>query len=280
MNKLYLLVLLVATAACQHQAPQNATAATAEPTAAPDPNDSDAAKAAQVAADTTLTAPMRALLQQHDLAPLWASRSEGQPAKSALEGFYGTSPYRISFYFSQVVRDVQEPTLFHVTGLNRYHRVITPFTGTIRVQAVQPFADSMHADVDSTARCFTATARFVLREDPRTKGAGNYAGTALLDFYVDAQGRIDQAMMLDGTQNPTQGCGLLFRGTQTSNQTGRRQPVAFAGFYGAVVPDALLHLGLGDRSDEVNPNLARLGWNEAWENDEWWAASPKPKLSL
>ena len=76
------------------------------------------------------------------------------------------------------------------------------------------------------------------------------------------------------------GCGLLFRGTQTSNKTGKSQPVAFANFYGAVVPNALRELGLGDRGDEVNPNMARLGWNEAWENDEWWAKSPKPSLSL
>ena len=47
-----------------------------------------------------------------------------------------------------------------------------------------------------------------------------------------------------------------------------------------VVPEALAKLGIGDRSEEVNPNLAELGWNEAWENDEWWADSPKPSLNL
>lgn len=46
------------------------------------------------------------------------------------------------------------------------------------------------------------------------------------------------------------------------------------------MPQALKSLRLGDRSEEINPNLAKLGWNEAWENDEWWATSPKSSLSL
>ena len=73
---------------------------------------------------------------------------------------------------------------------------------------------------------------------------------------------------------------MLFSGYQISDKTGQRRPVAFANFYGAVVPTALKKLGLGDRVDEVNPNMARLGWNEAWENEEWWADSPKPKALL
>jgi hypothetical protein len=30
----------------------------------------------------------------------------------------------------------------------------------------------------------------------------------------------------------------------------------------------------------VNPALAKYGWGENWENDEWWTKSPKPSLSL
>ena len=274
---LVLLSALAPLAACQHAAP-----ATTEAAATLNAGISAAKSITAVSADTALTALMRHLLQRHNLAPLWANQTQGPAASHAMEGFYGASPYRISFYFTKVERDTADPALFHVTGLDRYHKIITPFTGTIHVRAVRPFADSLWADVDTTARCFTAIARFVLREDPQTKGAGNYAGQALLDFYQDAEGKIGYAggMLMDAYKNPTRGTGLLFRGTQVSNATGRRQPVAFANFYGAVVPQTLSKLGLGDRSEEVNPNLAKLGWNEAWENDEWWADSPKPKLSL
>ena len=271
-----LLLLVVAAAACQPSTPPAADAPVRVAPARPPAPVASAATIDSVAPATL------ALLHQHDLAPLWAGRAEGKAASHAMEGFYGAVPYRISFYFTSVVRDAQKPTLFHVAGLDRYRKVITPFSGTIQVQDVHPFADSMWADVDTTAQCFTATARFILREDPHTKGAGNYTGQAFLDFYLEPQGKIGLAggMLMDAYRNPTRGSGLLFRGTQVSNATGRRQPVAFANSYVAVVPQVLSKLGLGDRSEEINPNLARLGWNEAWENEEWWARSPKPSLGL
>ena len=45
-------------------------------------------------------------------------------------------------------------------------------------------------------------------------------------------------------------------------------------------PSLIKDFGIGDRGAQVNPKYAKLGWNELWENDEWWADSPKPKLSL
>ncbi|MGY3090989.1 hypothetical protein ACVWYF_004053 [Hymenobacter sp. UYAg731] len=270
-----ILLLAAAATACQQGSPPIATAPVAvAPVQQP-------ATAAQSAATDSLSPAMLAMLRQYDLAPLWANREEGTAAQSAMEGFFGTTPYRISFYFSNVERDLAQPNVFRLTGLDRYKKVITPFTGTITVRSIVPFTNSMYVDApDSTARAFTAVGRFVLREDPATKGAGNYVGEALLDFYYDAHGRLNQASVLDGVMNPTKGCGLLFRGSHVSNITGQHRPVAFANFYGAVVPQALEKLGLGDRVDAVNPHMARLGWNEAWENDEWWAKSPKPSLSL
>lgn len=273
-------VLAVAGTACQHSTPPVAKAATKPAIATAPVLEAATTRSEMVARADSLTLKMRTLLQQYDLAPLWANQTDDPTHNFAMEGFYGSPPYRISFYFSKVERDPAQPTLFHVVGLDRYKKVITPFTGSITVQAIRPFTKEMFADIDSTAKPYTATGVFELKEDPATKGAGRYAGRVVLDFYIDANGRIGQAMDLTGSHNPTKGCGLLFSGTQVSNSTGRRQPVAFANFYGAVVPQALEKLGLGDRSDEVNPNLAKLGWNQVWENDEWWAASPKPKLSL
>ena len=83
-----------------------------------------------------------------------------------------------------------------------------------------------------------------------------------------------------GEGNPTVACGLIFEGTWQDNKTGRRQPVAWANFYGVILPEALQKLGLGMRMEEVDPRLAKYGWNTIMENDEWWAASPKPPLPL
>ena len=274
-----ILLLAVAATACQQSAPPVADIPTrVAPTRPP------AAPVRSSAIDSVAPAAW-ALLRQHNLAPLWASRAEGKAAQSAMEGFYGPPYYRISFYFSEVTRDSARPNLFHVTGLNRYKKVITPFTGTITVRALRPFTKEMFLDAapaDSAAPAYTAVARFTLIEDPATKGAGTYTGDGLLDFYLDSQQQLHTAIAhpMASEHNPTHGAGLVFRGSHVSNQTGRRKSVAFSTDYSMVVPAALAKLGLGDRSEEINPNLARLGWNEAWENDEWWAKSPKPSLSL
>jgi hypothetical protein len=241
-----------------------------------------AVPARPLASTDSLAPAVAALLRQHDLSSLWAKQTESTKAYPTLEGFYGPAYYRISFYFSKVSRDARRPNVFYVEGLDRYKKVITPFTGTITVQTVQPFTKEMFADLDSTWQAFTAAGRFNFIEDPTAKGAGHYAGDALLDFAFDAQGSLGYAGDASGlaVDNPTKGCGLLFRGTQVSNRTGQRHAVAFASYYGAVVPQALAKLHLGDRSEEINPNLAKLGWNEAWENDEWWAVSPRTRLSL
>ena len=48
----------------------------------------------------------------------------------------------------------------------------------------------------------------------------------------------------------------------------------------AAAPEVCKDFGIGDRSREINPKYAKPGWSELWENEEWWADSPKPKLSL
>lgn len=132
------------------------------------------------------------------------------------------------------------------------------------MRELRPFTKGMFLDAapaDSAAPAYTAVARFVLAEDPATKGAGNYAGQALLDFYIDGRQQVQLTVshLMASELNPTRGAGLIFRGSHVSNQTGRRRAVAFSTDFSMVVPEALQELGLGDRSEEVNPNLARLG---------------------
>lgn len=277
-------LLPLALVACQPQTGPATQAAVAAPAPAKATAVSPALPAVFAARDT-LNAAARELLQRYDLAQLWSGYERENDARRPMEGFYGPPHYRISFYFSKVERDPARPNLFHITGLDRYKKVITPFSGTIMVHALQPFTKGMFLDAapaDSAAPAYTAMARFALNEDPTTKGAGNYMGQAMLDFYIDSRQHVQLAIShpMFSEHNPTHGAGLIFRGYQVSNQTGQRKSVAFSTDYSRVVPDALAKLGIGDRSEEVNPNLARLGWNEAWENDEWWAKSPKPSLSL
>ncbi|MGI4875071.1 MAG: hypothetical protein ACRYFX_28285 [Janthinobacterium lividum] len=266
--KKYLPFLALAASACQPHTAANLPAASAAPAAiatAPAPTDS--------------TAAVLQLAQQVDLAPAWL----GDARHEAMEGFYGPDNYRMSFYFDNVRRDSLQPNVFHFRGRDRYKKIITPFTGTITVTRLAALPDTASVLTSQANRGYTAFASFELRETAATKGAGHCQGRATLDFQVSPQHQATQAFGMDmdtGQENPTIGCGLIFEGTWQDNQTGRHQPVAWANYYGVIVPSALAKMGLGMRSEEVNPKLAKYGWNTIMENDEWWADSPKPKLTL
>jgi len=227
-----------------------------------------------------------AFLAVNNLAPLWQADfnpdGESHVRPAILDGFYGPEHRHIAVIIDRAEQDSIQPQLFRVRGRTRYRKSITPFEGTITVQALKPMR--IFLDLDSVAqaqaRAYTATARFVLREDTTTIGAGTYQGNALLDFYRLPSGRLDFTRTFPDPQLPTGGGGLLFRGQWQSRRTGRRQPVAFAYYTQAVLPDTMADLYIGDRGENINPKYAGLDWNSIWENDEWWAKSPKPKLSL
>ena len=275
----FLVWLGLGLAACQPQSGGNTTAlptATALPTS-PAPVAANAVTHSP--ADSTVG--VLSLLRSLDLAPLWTRTNNGQPAKSAMDGFYGADHYHIAFYFDSVKRDKSQPARYYVWGRNRYKHITTPFEGVCTVTRLAALPDTVSMKDSRLVNSYTAFATFVLREDPTTKGAGTYTGRAYLDFCLPPSGKPKECEFMDmdaGSGNPTQGSGLVFRGQWRSNATGLTKPVAWASWYGVVVPDALRKLGLGERGEEVNPKLAKYGWGEKWENDEWWASSPKPTL--
>ncbi|RZK99109.1 MAG: hypothetical protein EOO62_25270 [Hymenobacter sp.] len=93
------------------------------------------------------------------------------------------------------------------------------------------------------------------------------------DGSVEASSRTDRTL--------AQGGGIKYQGTWTSASTGRTVQALWVeniiGYHG---PHAFADFLMGDRGMEINPKYAKLGWDNYWANDEWWAASPKPRLSL
>lgn len=232
-------------------------------------------------AGDTLTAAARALLRRHNLAPLWARADYEEVSDRAMEGFYGPDNYRIAFYFDQVRRDSLHSERFLVRGRNRYRKVITLFTGTITVRAIFKAQLNMvnHLASADTVRVYAVRATYQLREDPTTKGAGVYQGEALLDVYEFAHGEL-HAGDLGGTgyYPANQGGGLTFRGTWTANQTGRRCRAVWADNLQMVTPLVVQQEQLANGlTGDVDPALAKRGWNEQWQEDTWWTpATPAP----
>jgi hypothetical protein len=270
-----LLAFALATTACQPQTDATATKATlvapAVAAAKPDATGQNTAAASS------------ALLPQVDLSYAWSNARAEAKSDPTMEGFYGPDHYRISFYFSKVRRDSLHPEQYHIWGKNRYKKVVTPFEGTVTVTNFAALPDTVEMTHSRTLRAYTAFAEYVLREDPKTKGAGVYSGKAMLDFCVDARNQARQATFIGidlGLGNPTKGSGLLFQGVWQDNRTGQQKPAAWSSNFLVIVPEALEKIGLGSRGDTVYPELAKYGWNEWYENDEWWAKAPKPSLNL
>ena len=202
-----------------------------------------------------------------------------------MNGFFGDDHRSIAFVFDKVERDAKEPQLFHVRGRERFRKLVTSFEGTLKVHRIVD-CDSCDATVpeEYSARAYTASATFNLREDQYKKDSGVFSGEAFLDFLVTDNGIVGTpdvpitGIVIEST--PTKGSTRLLRGIWTSTVTGQTKPLLVANDVFIISPEIYSDFGTGDRSSQVNPKYAKLGWDTYWENDEWWAKTPKPSLNL
>ncbi len=282
MNRiLAILVLAGGVSACQQRTPPAQVVARSLATIPHQPSFGPVPPA--VATDTlarrTLT-----LLRRHDLTPFWNDPHGNFQPVPVLEGFLGKEHRRLGLAITHVRRDPAQPRVFWVTGKMRLRRVTTPFTGKLTVEKILDLQDDMVGpgeSADSTNYLCTASASFHFRPVGRQL-AGEFAGQAFFDFVVPQRGSIYMITTIMTQPNdafPARGCGMVLRGHWLA-ATGRREPMVVAKDLFAISSEVFPDFGIGDRGTEVNPKYAHLGWNEAWENDEWWADSLRPRLSL
>jgi hypothetical protein len=296
-KQLILLALACASAACQPQATQTTAATPVQQVPAAHP--ASPAKTAQplpllFAAADTLTAPMRQVLKNNDLSRLWQNINHYEDGtQSSFEGFFGPDHYHFAMAFTQVVRDTADPSVYHVIGKSRYRKNIRPFAGTLTVRQVadltypgflQALASQQERAADSLAgRTYTAHARLQLQEEQQ-ENSGLFEGEVVLDFYTvpGQKPGFVYVFAFDGTDEklPTRGAGLLLRGNRRNVTTGQVKSFIVSPDVAAVAPFVFKDFMLDERMGEINPKYAKLGWNEYWNRDEWWAKTPKPSLNL
>ncbi len=297
--------LALAGIACHHQAPPTLTAApeastttvkvksehsseylAASTSGKPDDVlDSITTQTVNVPASAALRA-----LRGYDLSPLWQGKDGNlsEERVRAMDGFFGKNYRRIAFAFTEIHRDNQRPDIYWVKGKDRFQKIISPFEGTIKVVSITRldpvFLSNQQAflDVDTTSQVFTVKAYFDLREPQNRNDAGAFTGTGYLDFSVDSEGRLNKtiSMMQPTSATPAKGAGVLYKGQWINYSSQSRKPLLLSGNVFITAPTALPNFGIGDRDITFNPKYAKLGWNTYWENDEWWADTPKPSLSL
>ena len=272
------LALALAGTACQPQASAPQVLAAGLPKAALD-------KTAAPPADS-LTASQRRLLQQHSLADLLETNPTHNPKVRSFDGFFGADHRHIEVIFTEVRQDASQPNRYYLQGKNRYKGQITPFTGTLLLTrlADQPrFTDQEVAKGFTTsehnqAAMFTALGNFVLRQDSTAKNAGVFRGRVAIDWWVNPQGEVREESRTRETL--TQDGGIKFEGRWTPYGPAAPQPVVWVADIFSYGPRVLQDFGVGERTPNFKSKYARLGWDDYWKNDEWWADTPKPTATL
>ncbi|KAA9327513.1 hypothetical protein F0P96_16150 [Hymenobacter busanensis] len=293
MNKsLYFLAsAALLAAACQRQASEasrpfssaaarRATAASApaaEPAAAgrvsASPAPAEAVSAAPSAESKVSENAVR-FARQYNLATIWQPGAD-EHSDVSKNGFFGADYYRIEMALLRVERDPQRPELLRVSGKNRFKQRITPFSGTITVEQVQPlkfkgtFPDSVHN--------YTLTGRFVFDENPQVAGAGQFSGTVRAEFEVDAHGQATALSYVESDIDARESFGYEFKG-QWRGANGRQKPVLWADNFYYLAHEVLSDFDIGEREINISPKYVKRGWDRFWENDEWWAEAPTASL--
>jgi hypothetical protein len=293
MSKLLtLLALALASAACQPQVTQT-TAATTTPT----PAAVVAQPASPAALADSLTPAMRTTLRQVNLASLFLAPEAGQ--NGVLDGFFGRDPQRLSLAILQATRDSLNPELFHLIGKTRYQKQVSSFAGTLQISRIEDFhdqarllsqgEDSFIQDTTTAgegailnAHAYSAVASFRFASRP----PGTYAleGRAMLDFWITDKGKAGGLYAscegCPDDQAPSKGSELLLQGKRLNYKDKSERGFLVCRDVFFIANGLIPNFGIGDRGAQVNPKYAKLGWRTYWENDEWWADSPKPSLSL
>lgn len=283
----FLLAITGAGSGCQHKAslPAAVAAQAVSTVGLPLPR---LPPISEFAPGDTLTVPMRGWLRRHDVAKYWHHRDGYLRLNDGvMDGFLGPEHYRFAMMFNEVERDKEHEEVYHIRGKCRYRHFIRPFTGVLVMQQLvnMPFSRNSlkgnHCLTDtSLVGPYTLRARLHLEEQP-TGDEGVFDAEALVDFYLpDLRGHAPGYAGHDDAWAgvPTRGGGILVRGRRRNQATGEEKEFVVSPLVLAAAPDVFEDFVIGERHDEMNPKYAHLGWNELWENKEWWhdAALPFP----
>lgn len=134
-------------------------------------------------------------LLKQNLSILWISKFQ-----EYTHGFIGNSFQRFDIHMTSVVKDRENPSLYHVKGRTRVKLKVCDFTGSFKVIAARKWKES---EVDSVTQGIFAL-RYELREIGTQDRAGILEGYAQTGWYIDSSGAIqydDLTASADGFSN-------------------------------------------------------------------------------
>lgn len=235
--------------------------------------------------------------RQHQLTAVLQTAT-GSQSDYALNGFRGTTRYRTEVVVQQARQDVHNPAVYYLVGLSRTKGRIMPFEGQVTMEtlsyeplptvadaayvkewsmAVLPVGSVVNYNSEPVAR-YAAGGTVVLRELSKTSVSHIFTGKLVVELALTKAGKVRTSNPF--LHGPSQGGGLKYEGSWVPGRGGRPQPAVWVSSIIGYSPNIFADLTIGEREFDFNPKYAKLGWNTYWQNDEWWADSPKPKFGL
>lgn len=198
-------------------------------------------------------------------------------------GFYGEDRYRIEFLFTEAKQDAKDPSVYHIKGKNRHKKTITLFEGTIKLNKIRTFTDpnidtAEVGNMDVQTMYATEGVFEFAEADKTSPYSGLFKGTMKMEFSIGEDKR-PNLWYYSSVGLPSGGAGYRFDGTWTSfTKPDMVKPVIFAADLFRFANDILKDFSMGEREVEINKQYHKLGWDNFWENEEWWHDAEKPKM--
>lgn len=201
--------------------------------------------------------------RQHDLAPLW--RMDVRQGSRPLPGFFGQEGFKIEFALLQVQRVAGQPHVYRVDGKSRcLKNVAVPFSGAIVLRQVY------RGPTEDGQPTYTIVGSFEFTEARIAPNTGTFRGTVATDLTPLEGGQFSFARV-EGS--PANACGYKFDG-QWRSTGGEVERVVWAAQWRTLARQLFDDFEVGDRMPAISRKYADRGWNNYWENDEWWTDSP------
>lgn len=228
-----------------------------------------------------------------------SKREAEQDYASIYNGFFGADRYRIEFYLSDVKSDSLNPFSVSLQGKTRFKKNIQPFSGNITIDSILEFRDpnvmKYYTEyAQGKVKSYHLAGNYKLSEDSQKWGTGVYAGRFYMDVKFDDAGEQDYwyyyndeyesgDTIIENNDSAiinykdmtaeTRGAGFLFDGNWTSYKNNTVKPLLMAHDVFMFGNDILTHFSYGEREIEIDPKYKALGWDNYWENDEWYNES-------
>lgn len=187
-------------------------------------------------------------------------------------GFYGDDKYRIEFVISDVMRDETDGRLYHIKGKNRFKKTITPFTGIVRLTSVSemidPNIDTAEVSDMYFVKNYAVGGEFEIKEDSTQASSGVFKGKLNMDFATKVDGTSE--LWFFSPESSALGSGIKYDGAWTSYKKDMTKPVVWATDFFQFANTILKDFSIGEREVEISKEYRHLGWDNFWDNDEWW----------